>query len=135
MDGNITDTPNIFPTIAHNMGIDPTILFLMMGVFVMIPLAYWKAPKMFYPLGFLIYTFFGMNFGILPIWALLIAFVFFGISTAGEISKFLGGSESKYIQSHYTLEIQPEPKTENCKNCGGPNVDRVTCEWCGQVLE
>ncbi len=72
-----------------------------------------------------------------PIFFVLIGAIFF-LRMLNPGSRWEGETEEHpYPPSQPRLEpeTQPEPVTENCKNCGGPNVDRVTCQYCGQVLD
>src|SRR5712664_3136894 len=63
-----------------------------------------------------------------PIFFVIIGFLIV-IRMLNPDSMFEGETEEHpYPPSQPKLEpeSQPEPVTENCKNCGGPNVDRVT---------
>lgn len=147
MTGNFTgtaDVPTVFRYVSANLGIDPTVLFIFGFIFTAIPLMLLKAPKTAYPLFFLMYSFFGLFFGLVPIWVSMIGIVSTLLFAFGEASKIFRGdfpdfSDVKYTKTYVFTPSPPEPEPEkvtiNCKNCGGPNVERVTCEYCGQVLD
>lgn len=142
--GNITSIstpPQIFNFVSQSLGIDSTILFIFMFSLIAFPLLYFKFSRTFFSIAFLMYCFFGVYIGIVPIWIMIFGFTFFSISTASSIFKFISGEDTSRYTFKYDdwkptkIEVEEEPKTENCKNCGGPNVNRTTCQYCGLVLE
>ncbi len=130
----------MFRVVSASLGFDPTVLFMISFSLIAVLLSQLKVPRMTYPVSFLMYSFFGVSFGLIPIWIPIAGFIFTALFVGGEFAKMLGGNlpgeSSPIVWSKPIAKLQPEIKvTENCKNCGGPNVDRVTCVYCGLVLE
>ena len=92
----------------------------------------------------------GVADGLLPIWIGIMTMLFATIISGTSILRLLRGGgfddgpmpsyekvASEWINSTYQRELARVPKrqTWNCKNCGGPNIDQIKCEYCGMVKE
>lgn len=141
---NVTSVSTLFPTVAANLGINPLVLWMVFLGMVLVPVAAFKLPKIMYPLTILGASFFGVSLNILPVWMIILSFLFtvlfFGKEAAG-IFRGVPASEpvfervaSTWVQSLYEREL-PTPASWNCKNCGGPNIEQIKCQYCGMVKE
>lgn len=94
----------------------------------------------------------GLTAGILPMWISILPLFVFLLYEAGRIFRGSGldasvanattgitleRTVSSWTSYLYQNELNREiPKANwNCKNCGGPNIQQVKCEWCGMVKE
>lgn len=90
----------------------------------------------------------GVITGYLPIWTGIFAFAAAGIFSAVEGLKLGIAEESSEITAHENITSQwlknlhQQEQTRsrvqqswNCKNCGGPNVNKIQCQYCGMVKE
>lgn len=86
----------------------------------------------------------GIKAGLVPIWVGVFAFTFTGIvlfrSAAQLLQDGYDGSTISTInpyQANLTtgFTIEPTRQNWNCRNCGGPNINQIRCEYCGMVKE
>lgn len=140
MNENITSVNGIkgmIQLISSNLGIDVFSIFIIGFLSIVVMITAFKLPKETFPIGFLIYSILWVNIGLIPIWIIPFS-MFFNVIII--VSKFRLWSNE--VVSSITVEIpiknyvkSEEPKTVNCKNCGGPNINQIKCEWCGLILE
>lgn len=101
----------------------------------------------FYPLvGVFGIVWFAVSLGFLPIWTLIMLFILGPVFALTGIMRLFQGTDLESSVANATTGISFEmpdtvemPVTSlanwNCKNCGGPNIQQVKCEWCGMVKE
>jgi hypothetical protein len=110
-----------------------------------------KLPKTFLLMSLVGETFAGAYFGLYPTWILVLASFGIAIVIGTDALQLFRGSSaslgndtpfqkvaSEWITDLYErqqLKQEAKPQTWNCRNCGGPNVEQITCQYCGSVKE
>ena len=90
----------------------------------------------------------GVVIGILPYWLGILGVVSIAVFGGTEMMRLFQGSggvepaafeetTTRWVNNLYQ-QANRNPQTAhswNCRNCGGPNINRMDCEWCGKIGE
>jgi hypothetical protein len=151
MNENITssspfhDIPTMFQILVSTSGISPIIFFCLSLTLFLIPIISLKLPKELFLFSNITLSFFYVQIGILPIWFFIFNSILSGFLLSAKAFGVYKGDYESYVYHNEDWKSSipviedkldfSEPKTINCKNCGGPNIDKIKCEWCGLILE